>query len=698
MSEILSLKNIDVTNLSELEASSLLKFLTEEIDKHNRAYYIENNPLISDADYDYLFSLNASIEKRFPHLRLPNSPSQKVGTTPSEKFEKVEHAKPMLSLANCFNEEEFEDFIERIQNFLRVSEFPEITCELKIDGLSFSARYENGRLKTGATRGDGYIGEDITVNIKTIKHFPHKIENAPSVFEVRGEIFMSKADFEALNLQQETRGKPKFANPRNAASGSLRQLDPSITAERNLKYFVYAVGEVSGDFAATQYELLNKLEALGFCVNPIRACVNNKAEVLDYYEKVRSQRDELPYEIDGVVYKVNDFKTQDRLGFVARSPRFAIAHKFPAIIAKTRLNAITVQVGRTGALTPVAELEPVNVAGVMVSRATLHNHQEIERKDIRVGDLVYLQRAGDVIPQITKVDLEARKTDLPKFEFPSVCPSCGSHVHYHPDDAVVRCDNGLNCPAQVYEHLCHFVSKDALNIDGFGKKQILFFIEKGYIKNPVEIFFIKEKDDRSLAKLELMEGWGKKSVENLFIAIETAKKVTLAKFIYALGIRHIGENNAKLLAQEFTTVRNFFENMQLLAGGNEEVRARLDNTDGIGEKMIISLIDFFATAENISTISQLLEILEIEDYKDNKRYDSQLARKIVVFTGTLQTLSRSEAKVRAEQLGAKVTGTVTANTDYVVAGDAAGSKLKKAKELGVKVLTEEEWIKMVEEA
>ncbi|MCC2647106.1 MAG: ligA [Rickettsiaceae bacterium] len=697
MSDLIKLKDINVTNLNELEAKSLLEYLAEEIEKHNKAYYIDNNPLISDADYDFLFSLNAAIEKRFPHLMLQNSPSQKVGTTASEKFAKIEHAKPMLSLANCFSEEEFEDFIERIQNFLKTTHFPELMCELKIDGLSFNVRYEGGKLKTGATRGDGYVGEEITANIKTLKNFPHILQNAPEIFEVRGEIFMSKADFEALNHAQEEKGKPRFANPRNAASGSLRQLDASITAARKLKYFVYAVGEVSEHFASSQSELLDKLENMGFCVNPIRACVKSKPKVFEYYEKVLAQRESLPYEIDGVVYKVNDFKTQDRLGFVARSPRFAIAHKFPAIIAKTRLNAITVQVGRTGALTPVAELEPVNVAGVMVSRATLHNHLEVERKDIRVGDLVYLQRAGDVIPQITKVDIEARKSELPKFEFPTTCPSCGSHVHFHPEDAVIRCDNGLNCPAQAYEHLCHFVAKDALNIDGLGKKQILFFIEKGYIANPVDIFSIKDKNEQSIAKLEFMEGWGKKSVENLFDSIEKAKIVTLPKFIYALGIRHIGENNAKLLAQEFHNVQGFFENMQKLAQGDVDIKARLDNIDGIGEKMIVSLMDFFSTPENIRTIEKLLAILTVDDYKDNRKFDSKIAGKIIVFTGTLTTVSRSEAKVKAEQLGAKVTGTVTANTDIVVAGEAAGSKLKKAKELGVEVVSEDEWMKMVED-
>jgi DNA ligase (NAD+) len=697
MFDLRELRGVDLTSLSEERAKEFLEFLAQELEKHNKAYYIDNAPLISDADYDFLFNLNLNIEKRFPHLKLNNSPSDRVGTAVSEKFAKIEHAKPMLSLANCFSEEEFDDFIERIQNFLRISHFPELMCELKIDGLSFNVRYENGKMVNGATRGDGYIGEDITANIKTIKGFPHMLKNAPNIFEVRGEIFMSKADFELLNQQQELKNKPKFANPRNAASGSLRQLDASITESRNLKYFVYALGDSSEPIASCQSELLIKLEELGFCVNEIRTVTKNKQDILEFYDKVQTMRDSLPYEIDGLVYKVNDFKTQDRLGFVARSPRFAIAHKFPAIIAKTVLNAIIIQVGRTGALTPVAELEPVNVAGVIVSRATLHNHLEIERKDIRVGDVVYLQRAGDVIPQITAVEFSARKNELPKFTFPTSCPSCNSHVHYHIDDAVIRCDNGLNCPAQIYEHLCHFVSKDALNIDGLGKKQIQFFLDKNYIKNPVDIFFIQQKNELSLNKLEFIEGWGKKSVENLFASIEKAKNITLQKFIYALGIRHIGENNAKLLAQGFQNIDNFFESMQKLGKKDIDIQTKLDNIDGIGEKMIISMIDFFDEEENVATIRKLIDILNIEDYKDNRKNHSKLAGKIVVFTGSMQTFSRSEAKVKAESLGAKVASSVSANTDYVVSGEESGSKLKKAKELGVTIVNEQEWLNLIEE-
>ncbi|WP_375332916.1 MULTISPECIES: NAD-dependent DNA ligase LigA [unclassified Candidatus Tisiphia] len=684
----------NIEHLSESEVENLLKQLASEIEKYNKAYHQEDTPLISDAEYDQLFNLNLELEKKFPHLVLANSPTKQIGSLAAEKFSKVKHINPMFSLSNAFDNEDVSEFINRIKNFLRLDSFQPIFCEPKIDGLSFSATYKNGILTTAATRGDGFIGEDITENIKTIKNFPHSIVSSPEILEVRGEVYINKNDFLLLNQVQELYGKDKFANPRNAAAGSLRQLDPNITASRSLQYFVYAVGSSSSKIADSQDALLHKLKELGFIVNNIGKLAYSEDDLKFFYEYLNSSRDQLPYEIDGVVYKLNDFALQQRMGFIARSPRFAIAHKFPAIVGQTKLINITLQVGRTGVLTPVAELEPLSIGGVRVSRATLHNYQEIIRKDIRINDYVFLQRAGDVIPQITAVDFTRRSSESQKIDMPKLCPSCGSHLHYNQETIIIRCDNGLNCPAQNYERICHFSSKNALDIDGLGKKQIEFLLKESLIKNPVDIFYLQNNNEKSLVKLENMIGWGRRSVENLFANIDKAKNVSLNRFIYSLGIRHIGEQNAKLLAREFQNYGNFIEAMESLLKGDQPMYQRLNDLEGIGDKILVDIIDFFDIKENLQIIHQLSKILEIQDYS-GQTTKTALTGKVVVFTGSLLTLSRAEAKSQAEKLGAKVSSSVSSATALVVAGSDAGSKLRKAKELGIKIIDEDEWLELV---
>ncbi|WP_341762085.1 NAD-dependent DNA ligase LigA [Candidatus Tisiphia endosymbiont of Thecophora atra] len=684
----------NIEHLSELEVENLLKQLASEIEKYNKAYHQEDTPLISDAEYDQLFNLNLELEKKFPHLVRANSPTKQIGSLAAEKFSKVKHINPMFSLSNAFDNEDVSEFINRIKNFLRLDSFQPIFCEPKIDGLSFSATYKNGILTTAATRGDGFIGEDITENIKTIKNFPHSIVSSPEILEVRGEVYINKNDFLLLNQVQELYGKDKFANPRNAAAGSLRQIDPNITASRPLQYFVYAVGNSSSKIADSQDALLHKLKELGFIVNNIGKLAYSEDDLKSFYEYLNSSRDQLPYEIDGVVYKLNDFALQQRMGFIARSPRFAIAHKFPAIVGQTKLINITLQVGRTGVLTPVAELEPLSIGGVRVSRATLHNYQEIIRKDIRINDYVFLQRAGDVIPQITAVDFTRRSSESQKIDMPKLCPSCGSHLHYNQETIIIRCDNGLNCPAQNYERICHFSSKNALDIDGLGKKQIEFLLKESLIKNPVDIFYLQNNNEKSLVKLENMIGWGRRSVENLFANIDKAKNVSLNRFIYSLGIRHIGEQNAKLLAREFQNYGNFIEAMESLLKGDQPMYQRLNDLEGIGDKILVDIIDFFDIKENLQIIHQLSKILEIQDYS-GQTTKTALTGKVVVFTGSLLTLSRAEAKSQAEKLGAKVSSSVSSATALVVAGSDAGSKLRKAKELGIKIIDEDEWLELV---
>ncbi|MGI4775767.1 MAG: NAD-dependent DNA ligase LigA, partial [Janthinobacterium lividum] len=671
--------------------------LSKEIRLYNKAYHQDDAPIISDAEYDSLLQLLISLETKFPQLVTDDTPTAKVGAAPAERFAKITHSIPMLSLSNGFNFDDIVDFVDKIKKFLKLDQFPPIFCEPKIDGLSFSATFIDGKLISGATRGDGYIGEDITNNLRTIKNFPRHIQNAPKHLEVRGEIYIDKVDFENLNMEQVENNKTKFANPRNAAAGSLRQLNYEITAVRPLKYFVYAVGFLSNEIADSQESLLQKLKTFGFKVNDLLKLTRSLEDIENFYTNLESSREDLPYETDGIVYKLNDFALQRRMGFIARSPRFAIAHKFKALKAITKLNSITVQVGRTGVLTPVAELEPVSLGGVVVSRATLHNYPEMIKKDIRPGDYVYIQRAGDVIPQIIAVEFSKRDWDTKILDFPANCPSCGSHLHYEAQDIIIRCNNGLSCPAQNYEYLRHFVSKAALDIKGLGKKQIKYLLEENLISCPVDIFLLEERDQSSITRLEKMSNWGVKSVQNLFANIDRAKKVSINKFIYSLGIKHVGESNAKLLAKEFVTARDFVDSMIELALPDQGIYNRLSNIDGLGDKILVDIISFFSIYKNVETIEKLLTILAIEDYQDTNT-KTILSSKTIVFTGSLQNLSRAEAKASAERLGAKVYGSVSASTDLVVAGSNSGSKLKKALELGIKIIDEERWINLVTEA
>ena len=687
---------MDIQRVTAEQAKELIKKLSEEIKDYNIAYYQENSPKISDAEYDQLFFTLKNLEEKFPQYLTEDSPTQNVGSHILDKFEKHEHKTPMLSLANGFEIKDIADFIDRTKRFLRTDDFPEIYCEPKIDGVSFSATYINGKLMTGATRGDGYIGEDITANIKTIKNFPRIITNAPEFLEVRGEIFIEKEDFIKLNKQQELQEKQIFANPRNSASGSLRQLDPSITRLRPLKYFTYGLGHSSMKFAGTQEKLLLALANFGFQTNKIGKLVNSLEELKAFYENLLVIRNTLAYEIDGVVYKVNSFELQQRLGFIARSPRFAIAHKFPAVIAETKLLGVIVQVGRTGVLTPVAELEPIKIGGVTVARATLHNFAEIKRLDIRIGDTVLLHRAGDVIPKVNEVNLSKRTGSEKIISVPTNCPSCNSLLHILPDDVIIRCDNGLSCPTQLVRSIIHFASKDALDIDGLGTRQIEFLQSVGFINNPIDIFFLEAKNTESLTKLENMSGWGAKSVENLFNSIRDAKRTTLERFIYSLGIRQIGQSNAKILAKEFGTIKNSINSMLLLAEGDEEKYYQLRSLEGFADKTVNDIRNFFSCKQNVDTINQLVSILEVEDYENNT-ISSSITGLNVIFTGTLNSISRNEAKARAEKLGAKIVSSVSANTDLVIAGEKAGSKLKKAEELGIKIISEKEWLEIIKE-
>lgn len=683
----------DIRNITEDEAKKQLEYLAKEIEKADIAYYQNDAPYLDDAAYDKLRRLNDALEAKFPALIRNDSPSKRVGAMVKSEFKKVELSVPMLSLADIFSEEELKDFIMSIKRFLNSSDDIIFTSEPKMDGLSFSALYVNGIFTRGSTRGDGKIGEDITENLKAIRGFPLFLnKEAPEVFEVRGEVFMSKADFLALNQKNEEEHKKTFANPRNAAAGSLRQLDTRITKERRLSFLVYTWGEVSEIRWKSQVEFLEYVKELGFPVNPYNKVCHNEQELLNSFETLMENRADLPYDIDGIVYKVNDLELQKRLGFLTRTPRWAIAHKFPAEQAITRLNNIRVQVGRTGALTPVADLEPVNVGGVLVSHATLHNEDEIKRKDIRIGDMVIIQRAGDVIPQVVSVLTEKRSTELPEFQFPTVCPECGAHAIREEDEAVRRCTGGLSCPAQAVERLRHFVSREAFNIEGLGDKVIDEFYKEGIIKTPYDIFTLEERNkpadlfsaSQSL-NLENREGWGKKSVSKLFDAINKSKSISLQKFIYALGIRQVGTATAYLIAKHYHTFTAFMSAMV------QQDLQLLVSIDGIGPAMAKDIVEFFKEEHNLAVINDLLSVISIEEFEGITNTTSEIFGKTIVFTGTLTTLTRSEAKSKALAFGAKVAGSVSTNTDYVVAGENAGSKLKKAQELGVKVITEEEF-------
>lgn len=683
-------------DFSKEDAVVRYKILIKEIERHDDLYHDKDSPEISDAEYDRLRKELESIEEKFPDIVAKNSPSKKVGATPSKGFKKVRHSIPMLSLSNAFSDDDVQDFIDKIQRFLNISDDIPVIAEPKIDGLSCSLRYENQKLVLAATRGDGNEGEDITANVQHISDIPKALpKDAPDVLEVRGEIYMRRDDFAALNKRQEELGKDVFANPRNAAAGSVRQLDSSITAQRPLRFFGYALGEFSKVFADTQSGIKSALKSWGFVEAEPFALCQNKQDILDYYNKVMVLRADLPYDIDGVVYKVNDLGLQERLGFVSRSPRWATAHKFPAEQAVTILKDISIQVGRTGALTPVAELEPITVGGVVVSRATLHNEDELERKDVRIGDHVIIQRAGDVIPQVLGAVLEKRLPNAPKFMFPHTCPVCDSIAIREEGEVVRRCTGGLVCKAQAVEQLKHFVSRNAFDIEGMGEKIIIEFFENDMIKTPVDIFKLEDNDKNSLTPLRKRMGWGEQSARNLFDSIERRKTIPLDKFIYALGIRQIGEATAKKLAGFYGTFDHMMVEMEKAQSRGSESFSDIMNIEDVGPSVADDLLGFFAEKHNLDVLNDLRGVLNIVPFERPKAINSPVVGKTVVFTGSLVTMTRAEAKARAESLGAKVAGSVSKKTDYVVAGEDAGSKLKSATELGVTVLSEEDWKNLI---
>ncbi|ABE62115.1 DNA ligase, NAD-dependent [Nitrobacter hamburgensis X14] len=703
-----------VDSLTRAQAKIEHKRLALEIETHNERYYQKDAPTVSDAAYDALRQRLEAIEARFPDLITANSPTQTVGAAPARGFAKVQHAVPMLSLGNAFSDEEVAEFVERIQRFLKLGpdDIPAIVAEPKIDGLSLSLRYENGELVRAATRGDGFTGEDVTANVRTIKDVPHNLRgrNIPTACELRGEVYMLKTDFLALNKKQEDAGDTVFANPRNSAAGSLRQKDVAITASRPLKFFAYAWGEMTDRPADTQHDMLEWLKDVGFKVNPLIELCNSVEKVLKFYRKIGEQRASLGYDIDGVVYKVDRLDWQERLGFVSRSPRWAIAHKFAAEQATTILKGIDIQVGRTGAMTPVARLEPVTIGGVVVQNATLHNEDYIkgigndgqpirDGVDLRVGDTVVVQRAGDVIPQVVSVVIDKRPNSAQPYAFPHTCPICGSHAVREEGEAVRRCTGALICPAQAVERLKHFVSRLAFDIDGLGEKQIQEFHERGWIKEPADIFTLRERNPK--IKLEELEGFGEVSVRNLFAAIDARRTIELNRLIFALGIRHVGEGNAKLLARHYGGIDAFRAAMSEAAaaqtddGNASEAYADLNNISGIGDIVADAVVEFFAETRNVKALNDLLEEIEVLPVAQ-ARNDSAVAGKTVVFTGSLEKFTRDEAKASAERMGAKVSGSVSKKTDLVVAGPGAGSKLKDAEKHGVQVISEDEWLKLIE--
>jgi DNA ligase (NAD+) len=687
-----------VESLTAAKARSEHARLHAEISEHDRRYYQEDAPVVSDAEYDALRQRYAALERAFPELATPESLTRKVGAAPAEKFAKVKHAVPMLSLGNVFSDEEVFDFVARVRRFLgqKADSSLAFTAEPKIDGLSCTLRYEGGELTSAATRGDGFEGEDVTANIRTVHDIPHRLRgHVPDVIEARGEVYMSHEDFAALNERQSKSGKQIFANPRNAAAGSLRQLDPKITAGRPLRFFAYAWGEASELPAKTQHGVLAAFERYGLPVNPLIKLCDSAEEMIAQYRNIEQRRSSLGYDIDGVVYKVDDIALQTRLGFVSRAPRWAVAHKFPAEQATTILRDIEIQVGRTGALTPVARLEPVTVGGVVVSNATLHNEDEIARKDIRIGDTVVVQRAGDVIPQIVEVVLAKRPHGAKPYKFPHVCPRCGSAALREIDektgeaDVVRRCTGSLVCPAQAVERLKHFASRNAMDIEGLGDKQIEFFYDQGLIKTASDIFTLEERDRKSETKLVDFERFGETSVRNLFNAIKARRDVPINRFIYALGIRHVGETNARRLARHFGDFESLRETARD-AAPDSDARARIDAIDGVGSVVAEALHDFFAEPHNERELDALLRQVTLEPMPAVDSA-SPVAGKTVVFTGALERLTRDEAKAQAERFGAKVAASVSKKTDLVVAGPGAGSKLAKAREFGVEVISEDEW-------
>ncbi|MBB4234394.1 NAD-dependent DNA ligase LigA [Rhizobium esperanzae] len=716
----MSTEGAAVDTLTIEEAAAELERLAKEIAHHDALYHGKDRPEISDADYDALKRRNDALEVRFPELIREDSPSRRVGAAPSVTFSPVVHARPMLSLDNTFSQEDVQDFVASIYRFL--GRLPDqsiaFTAEPKIDGLSMSIRYENGRLVTAATRGDGTTGENVTANIRTIAEIPNELpKGVPAVVEIRGEVYMAKSDFLALNRQMEAEGKQTYVNPRNTAAGSLRQLDAKVTASRKLKFFAYAWGEMSDMPADTQFGMVQTFKDWGFPVNPLMKRLNSVADILAHYDEIGLKRPDLDYDIDGVVYKVDSLELQARLGFRSRSPRWATAHKFPAEQAFTEVEKIEIQVGRTGALTPVARLKPITVGGVVVTNATLHNEDYIkgignsgerirpEDHDIREGDTVIVQRAGDVIPQILDVVMEKRTAEAGSYAFPKTCPVCGSHAVREVNektgktDSVRRCTGGFICRAQATEHLKHFVSRNAFDIEGLGSKQIDFFFENEdsslQIRTAPDIFTLEKRQQQSLTKLENIDGFGKVSVGKLYAAINERRSIALHRFIYALGIRHVGETTAKLLARSYNTYEAFATAMKEAAPLSGEAWNDLNAIEGIGEVVARAMVEFYKEPRNIEVINRLIDEVTPAEAEQPVTTGSPVAGKTVVFTGSLEKFTRDEAKARAESLGAKVAGSVSKKTDIVVAGPGAGSKLDKARELGVQTMDEDEWLALI---
>jgi len=704
----------DVADLSKAQARTEWRRLALELEENDRLYYQEDAPKLSDAEYDALRQRFNAIEKRFPEFVTAESPSQKVGAAPSGRFRKVRHAVPMLSLDNAFAEEDVRDFVARIARFLKLADDRiDFSAEPKIDGLSMSLRYEGGELVTAATRGDGAEGEDVTANIRTLEDVPQKLKgrNVPDICEVRGEVYMTKKAFLALNKKQVEAGETPFANPRNSAAGSLRQKDPSITASRPLGFFAYAWGEMSAMPEATQTGMIHWFERCGFKTNPLTKLCHSADELLAFHHRIEERRAELDYDIDGVVYKVDRIDWQERLGFVSRTPRWGIAHKFPAERAMTVLRDIEIQVGRTGSFTPVGKLEPVGVGGVIVQNVTLHNEDYIkgvgnkgevlrEGRDIRIGDTVVIQRAGDVIPQVVDVVIDKRPKGAREFHFPKKCP-CPLHTDVVREETATgeegsraRCTGEFACPYQKIQHLLLFVSRRAFDIDGLGEKQLQYFFDEGWVKEPADIFTLQKRNNK--LKLEEIEGYGETSVRNLFNAIEARRKIALERFIYALGMRHVGETTALALARGYGSWEAFQDACLKVAKGDEEAIAEMDALDQIGDTVIQSIAAYFAESHNRGIVERLKKEVEVVDAEKPKS-NSAVAGKTVVFTGSLEKMTRDEAKAMAERLGAKAAGSVSKKTDYVVAGPGAGSKLAEAQKHGVTVLTEDEWLRLVGE-
>ncbi|MEH2495934.1 DNA ligase (NAD+) [Bradyrhizobium sp. AZCC 1678] len=705
----------DVAKLTKAQAKVEHMRLALELEGHDKRYYQEDAPSVSDAEYDALRQRYNAIEKRFPEFVTAESPSQKVGAAPSGRFKKVRHAVPMLSLDNAFAEQDVLDFVGRIERFLKLSDDKiNFSAEPKIDGLSMSLRYEGGELVTAATRGDGAEGEDVTANIRTLEDVPERLKgrSVPDVCEVRGEVYMTKKAFLALNERQKAAGDTIFANPRNSAAGSLRQKDPSITASRPLGFFAYSWGQMSAMPEGTQTGMIHWFERCGFKTNPLTKLCHSVEHLIAFHRKIEEQRAELDYDIDGVVYKIDRIDWQERLGFVSRTPRWAIAHKFPAERAMTVLKDIEIQVGRTGSFTPVGKLEPVGVGGVIVQNVTLHNEDYIkgignkgevlrEGRDIRLGDTVVIQRAGDVIPQVVDVVIDKRPKGAKEFHFPKKCP-CPLHTDVVREETATgeegsraRCTGEFACPFQKIEHLKLFVSRRAFDIDGLGEKQLQYFFDREWVREPADIFTLPKRNAK--LKLEEIEGYGETSVRNLFAAIENRRRISLERFIYALGMRHVGETTALALARGYGSWDAFHDACLKVAKGDEDTIAEMDALDQIGDTVIKSVAAYFGESHNRGIVERLVkelnEIIDAEKPKSN----SAVAGKTVVFTGSLEKMTRDEAKATAERLGAKAAGSVSKKTDYVVAGPGAGSKLAEAKKHGVAVLTEDEWLKLIGE-